>query len=392
MERPLKDVIANMDSGARPKGGAQVSGVPSLGAEHLDGNGGFKFDNIKYVPAEFYSELRAGKICVNDILIVKDGATTGKTSFVTDDFPYESAAINEHVFRLTANATKIDASYLFRFLSSPHGNRQIMADFRGATVGGISRGIIDKVKVPLPPLPEQKRIAAILDKADALRQKRKQSLKLLDEFIRSVFLDMFGDPVVNPKGWPVSTIGEVLEFLTSGSRGWAKYYRSNGSIFLRIQNVGKNKLNLEDLTFVDAPDSTEARRTRVKSNDILLSITADLGRVAVIPKNFGEAYINQHLAILRPLDVVNPIYIAQYLCSTGGINQFKVLNKGGVKAGLNFNDIRSLKFNFAPITLQNKFAATTKFVNEIKANFKLSLREMDEQFNSLVQRAFRGEL
>lgn len=98
---------------------------------------------------------------------------------------------------------------------------------------------------------------------------------------------------------PVIKLGQTLESLTSGSRGWAEYYRDTGSLFLRIQNVRKDELDLSDVAYVQPPDTAEARRTRVQPGDVLLSITADLGRTAIIPDALGEAFINQHLSILR---------------------------------------------------------------------------------------------
>ena len=95
-----------------------------------------------------------------------------------------------------------------------------------------------------------------------------------------------------PTCWPLARLGTLLTFLTSGSRGWAAHYAAEGDLFLRIQNVGRNKLLLDDTAFVRAPDTAEARRTQVQAGDVLLSITADLGRTAVIPDDIGRAFIN----------------------------------------------------------------------------------------------------
>ncbi len=141
----------------------------------------------------------------------------------------------------------------------------------------------------------------------------------------SAFLEMLGDPVTNPKGWPAKPLGQLLAFLTSGSRGWAEYYADTGDIFLRIQNIKRDKLDLSDVAHVRVPDSAEARRTRTYPGDVLLSITADLGRTAVVPDTLKRAFINQHLAILRPLEV-NSEYLSSFLESEGGQRQIKRLN------------------------------------------------------------------
>ena len=214
--------------------------------------------------------------------------------------------------------TKIDRDYLLHFL---RGNEARLADrATGSTFKAITQSTLKEVLLPLPPFPEQKRIAAILDKADEIRRKRAETITLADEFLKSTFLDLFGDPVTNPKGWPVRRLGDLLSFLTSGSRGWAKYYSETGAKFLRIQNVGHNRLLEADMAHVDAPASAESRRTAVQPGDVLLSITADLGRTAVVPKGFGSGHINQHLCILRPrTQDVAPCYLSQFLSSTVAI-------------------------------------------------------------------------
>jgi type I restriction enzyme S subunit len=205
----LREVVAKLASGARPKGGAVSSGVFSIGAEHLDGTGGFDLSKGKYIPLDFYNSIGSGKIKYNDVLIVKDGATTGKVSIVEENFPLSQAAVNEHVFRLELDNLKIEPKFCFYYLMSSQGQKEILSDFRGATVGGISKSILDKIQIPLPPLPVQQRIAAILDAADALRRKDQELLKKYDELAQAIFIDMFGDPVKNEKGWEVKKLNQI---------------------------------------------------------------------------------------------------------------------------------------------------------------------------------------
>ena len=133
------------------------------------------------------------------------------------------------------------------------------------------------LRLPLPPLLEQRRIAEVLDGAEALRAKRRAILAQLDSLTQSIFLDLFGDQTTILKKWTIKKLGELLEFLTSGSRGWAEYYAASSNLFLRIQNVRRDELLLDDIAYVTAPDTAEAKRTRVQPGDVLLSITADLG-------------------------------------------------------------------------------------------------------------------
>jgi len=262
------------------------------------------------------------------------------------------------------------------------------------TVPIINKGRFQELKIPLPPLPEQKRIAAILDKADAIRRKRQQAVKLTEELLLSVFLDIFGDPVTNPRGWEVKPLAEEITFMTSGSRGWAEHYSDHGSKFIRIQNVKNGQLHFNDIQYVKAPDNKEAARTKVQENDLLISITADLGRTAVVDKQTADegAHINQHLALVRLSNAINPHFVAAYLESQGGKRQFLQLDQSAVKSGLNFDSIKSLQLYNPPLVLQNQYAAAVKSVENTKVKLKEAADTSDTLFTSLLQRAFRGEL
>ncbi|MFM7854055.1 MAG: restriction endonuclease subunit S, partial [Flammeovirgaceae bacterium] len=302
MQVKLSQILSSLESGGRPKGGASLEnkGIPSLGVEHLDGNGGFNFKTVKYIPEEFFNSLKNGIIGKENILIVKDGATTGKVSFVTDEFPFDKAAVNEHVFLLKVNKSKANPKFVFHYLKCPQGQREIMRDFRGATVGGISRGFVDYVKLELPPLPDQLHIANLLSKAENLISQRKESIVLLEDFLKSVFSDLFGNPVTNKRNFKAVRLKELTTFLTSGGRGWGEYYSTHGERFIRSLDVRMNYISNEDAAFVNPPNNQEANRTKVQDLDILLTITGSkIGRVAMVPKHFGTAYVSQHVAIIR---------------------------------------------------------------------------------------------
>jgi len=261
----------------------------------------------------------------------------------------------------------------------------------GANLPRLTPTVIEKIKIPLPPMEEQKLIAEVLDKADELRAKRRAALAQLDSLTQSIFLEMFGDPASILQKWPSRKLGELLEFLTSGSRGWAEYYSESGDLFLRIQNVRRDQLLLDDIAYVQAPDTAEAKRTRVQAGDVLFSITADLGRTAVVPEGLGTAYINQHLSILRTKALV-PRFLSAYFASPAGERQVFGRNRHAVKAGLNFDDVRSFLIPVPPIDLQHEFAERVTAVEKLKATQQASLAELDTLFASLQHRAFIGEL
>jgi type I restriction enzyme S subunit len=255
----------------------------------------------------------------------------------------------------------------------------------------VSKSKFAELTIPLPPLAEQRRIAGILDKAEALRAKRLATLAKIDILPQAIFLELFGDRTAIMQNWPGKKLGELLDFMTSGSRGWAEYYSDSGDLFLRIQNVRHDQLLLDDIAFVKAPDTAEAKRTRVQPGDVLLSITADLGRTAVVAEGLGPAFINQHLSILRTKSLV-PRFLSAYFASPLGQHEVAKKNRQGVKAGLNFDDIRSFVVPLPPIELQREFARRVTAMEKLKAAQRASLEKLDALFASLQHRAFRGEL
>ena len=161
---PLLELLESLESGSRPKGGVRgiESGIPSIGGEHLDSEGGFKLSNIRYVPESFADSMTKGKIEIGDVLVVKDGATTGKVSYVSSAFPYKKAVVNEHVF-LCRVSNLLPSKYVFYYLFSEQGKQEILEDFRGAAQGGISQRFASLVQIPLAPINEQLRIVEKLE-------------------------------------------------------------------------------------------------------------------------------------------------------------------------------------------------------------------------------------
>jgi type I restriction enzyme M protein len=196
----LGNITKLIASGQRPKGGVRhiESGVPSLGGEHINSEGGFNFSELKYVPRDFFDRLENAHLNPGDILMVKDGATTGKVAIVTNAFPYREACINEHVFRIVAE-DKIEPYYLFAFLYSSLGQRQIQRLISGGAQKGITREAVGQIKIPLPPLKIQKQIAQEIKKrrrqAEALRSQAQKTLEEAKKIAGGIILGS-GEPQV----------------------------------------------------------------------------------------------------------------------------------------------------------------------------------------------------
>ena len=251
------------------------------------------------------------------------------------------------------------------------------------------------MKSPLPPLAEQRRITEVLDQAEALRARRRAALAQLDSLTQSLFLDLFGDPATNPKGVNIEPLDNYLLFVTSGGRGWAESYAPTGSRFIRSLDVQMNHIGNDDIAFVAAPDNAEARRTRVKAGDVLLTITGSrIGRVAPVPEDLEGSFISQHVAILRvDSKRIEPGFLSFFLSfDAGGQRQIAKAQSGQTKPGLNFEQIRRFQVPVPPIELQSEFARQVTAVEKLKRAQCASLAELDALFATLPHRAFRGEL
>lgn len=302
------------------------------------------------------------------------------------------ATTNQAIAGIEVNKDIVNKEYLYYFLKSL--KEKIERNGRGVAQKNINLSILRSYDILLPPLEEQERIVSILEKAENAIEKRVESINLLDEYLKSVFVDMFGDVINNQKAFLRSELGNYIDFLTSGSRGWAKYYSDNGEIFITIKNVKNSKLYFQDITYVTAPNTKEAERTRVKKDDLLISITADLGRTAVVDKEIADlgAYINQHLCLVRLSKSLNPIFISYLLESDACKTIIDSYNQVGVKSGLNFEAIKSIPIFVPSIEIQEEFTHIVDRVESIKNKKLESKTELENNFNSLMQKAFNGEL
>ena len=255
----------------------------------------------------------------------------------------------------------------------------------------INKTQFSNIEIPIPSLEVQKDIVSKLDKISNVIALRKEQLAKLDQLVKSRFIELFGDPVTNPMGWPVYELSKHIHFLTSGSRGWAQYFTDSGEYFITIKNVKNCRITLDDVQHIVPPDNAEAKRTKVQEGDLLISITADLGRTGVVTQEIAEhgGYINQHLTCIRlDREAVRPLYVAYYMESDAGKRQFQAKNQSAVKAGLNFNSINALRLAVPPIELQDAFIAFVEQIDKSKMAIQQSLNKLELLKKSLMQEYF----
>ena len=280
--------------------------------------------------------------------------------------------------------------YLYYFMDS------YVEELRKLSIGGVIKyiklGNLTDALIELPEINNQKAVVNILNKAKCVLTYRQQQLQKLDELVKARFVEMFGDPKINPNNYPVCQLSNFIVFLTSGSRGWAQYCADDGTEwFITIKNVKDCHIETDNMQPINAPDNAEAKRTRVQEGDLLISITADLGRTGVVTKEIAEhgAYINQHLTCIRlKQDVLNPLYVAYFMESPAGKEQFESKNQSAVKAGLNFNSINSLRLMVPPLDDQNAFVDFIKQTDKSKVAVQKALDEAQLLFDSLMQKYF----
>ena len=196
--------------------------------------------------------------------------------------------------------------------------------------------------------------------------------------------------------WQAKKLGEVTKTITSGSRDWAQYYADAGSKFIRMTNLSRDgiHLKLDDLKFVDVNSlSADGKRTSLVSGDVLISITAELGKIGWIPSNFGEAFINQHTALVRiKADLANSKLIA-YLLSTPKINKkINKLNDAGAKAGLNLPTIKSIDFYFPALQEQTKIADFLTAIDDRISQLAQKCELLEQYKKGVMQKIFSQEL
>ena len=182
-----------------------------------------------------------------------------------------------------------------------------------------------------------------------------------------------------PQSWTSQPLGSLAEVITSGSRGWAKYYSETGAKFLRIGNLTREHINLrlDDLVFVTPPNGQEGSRTAVRTNDLLISITADLGIIGSIPPEFGEAYVNQHVALVRLKESeVSPRWPAHFLSSRRSQLLFQRLNDQGAKAGINLPAVAQIEVPLPPRDEQDAIVERLDAVDEKVARFRVERQKL----------------
>jgi len=331
------------------------------------------------------------------VLLAEDGGHFGNPD---RDIAYIAAGkywVNNHAHVLKPKSG-VDLDFLYRVLQ----RYDVRSFIKGATRAKLTKGDASRIPFPLPPLKEQKRIAAILDKAENLRRKRQQAIQLADEFLRSVFLDMFGDPVTNPKGWEVMKIsdaidnGSILE-VQDGNHGndhpKVSDFSEEGYPFVAANVVRKGKILFNKCYYLDESWLRKLRIGFAKPNDVLISHKGSLGFTAVLDDSY-ETYIFSPQTTYYRLNPgkIEPEFLKGYFDSNYFQRLFQKEGIQSTRAYLGITRQKEQPVMIPPIEMQRKYVEIVRSFNKRMETINNAANSMPTLFNSISQRAFSGNI
>ncbi len=282
----------------------------------------------------------------------------------------------------------------FLWYSLINRTHELISKGTGSTFKAINKQILFDLKIPLPPLEEQEKIAMVLDKVSELIEKREQQLVKLDELIKSRFVEMFGDPVTNSDDWNKEQLKNITKKIGSGStpKGGKESYHTEGISLIRSLNVHNGKFEYKDLAYIDELQAKQLNNVMVEEQDVLFNITgASVARSCIVPKNLLPARVNQHVTIIRcNLEQLNPIFLNQQLLNASYQNFLIFLGEsnGATRQALTKEQIENFFVIVPPLELQNQFAEFVEQTEKIKVAINSSLDKLKTLKKALMQRFF----
>jgi type I restriction enzyme S subunit len=395
---PLSEVLIDAKPGFAC-GDDPQDGIFQFRMNNVTIEGRFDFSRKRRVPRET-GNLDTYLVQPGDVLFnaTNSPELVGKSAFFSG---YEEPAVfSNHFLRLRPRPDRLDGRFLARWLTLQFQRRVFQGMCRQwvnqATVG---RDSLLELRIPIPPLAEQRRIADVLDQEETLRVRRRGALAQLDTLTQSIFLDFFGAPANH--GWPMATISEIADPSDGsirtgpfGSQLLHSEFVDEGVAVLGIDNAVANEFRWDELRFISHAKYRELKRYTVKPGDVLITIMGTCGRCAVVPDNVPLAINTKHLCCIT-LDQAKclPVFVHAYFLRHPLARRYlDQTAKGAIMSGLNMGIIKAMLIPLPPIELQREFAACVAGSEKLTIAYRASLAELDALFATLQHRAFRGEL
>lgn len=366
----------------------QKQGIPVIRISNISDNSVLLDDKTVFVDSVSQDMLQKYSIHKGDILVALSGATTGKFGIYEED---TEALLNQRVAKLIPS-NLINNLYLYYYLNTLRSI--ILQRAMGVAQPNISPKEIEDMIIFLPLLETQIKIAQILDQAQRLIDKRKEQIALLDELVQSVFYDMFGDPALNDKEWECGRISDIIVKTQYGTSTKANENEGEYAV-LRMNNITyRGNWDFRALKYVDL-DEKDRKKYLVYKGEVLFNRTNSkelVGKTAVYKREEPMAYAG-YLVKATPNNRANGQFIASYM-NTKYIKSllFNMAKNIVGMANINAEEFKSIKVYIPPIELQNQFAEMVENIEKQKELLNKSLAELETNFHSLMQRAFRGEL
>ena len=341
----------------------------------------YPFDDINVAKYELFE---------GDLLLSLTG-NVGRVGSL--DKKFLPAALNQRVacIRIKDN-TALDKSFLFDLLNSDSFEQKCILSSKGVAQKNLSTEWLKDYKIPLPPLVEQHKIAAVLDNVSDLIAKRRQQLNKLDELVKSRFIEMFVATDVASK-WPYCTIADVSNDMRTGPFGSALHHDEfvdSGVFVLGIDNAVENKFSYNRMRYITEEKYQQLKRYTVYPGDVIITIMGTVGRSAVIPADMPKAINTKHLACITPnVEMVNAQFLSCAFQIYPGIRtQLQNQRKGAIMDGLNLTIIKGLSFCIPPINLQNQFVEFYEQTDKSKLAIQKSLEKLEILKKALMQKYF----
>ncbi|WP_320167734.1 restriction endonuclease subunit S [Mangrovibacterium marinum] len=330
-----------------------------------------------------------------DLLFVRSSLKREGVAFCSMYDSKEECLFSSFMIRVRLRKELSDPKYVSYILRSNVCRERLIGASNTSTITNINQEGLSSVQIPLPSLPIQQKIAAILDAADEYRQKTKALVAKYDQLAQSLFLDMFGDPVSNPKGWEKVIFQKMVASdcpLTYGIVQPGDEVES-GVPCVRPVDLVTQYVEVETLKKIDAKISDQFKRTILKSGEILLSVRGSVGVISIAGESLKGSNVTRGIVpIWFDAEISNKLFFF-YLYKTVSIqNQIKGLARGATLIQLNLADLRNLELIKPPLKLQTQFAERIQQIELLKQQAQASLQKAEELFQSLLQRAFKGEL
>lgn len=377
------------------------NGVPIIRNQNIKENR-LDLTEVLYITKEFDLANKKKRLLKGDILTVRTGYP-GITAVVTmNEESYQSFT----TLISTPDKEKVDSNFLAYYMNSPRGKQNLTDLSSGGAQQNLNVSSLESFKVVVPPIKEQQKIAEILSSADEQMEKTEQLIEKTKELKKGLMQQLLTKGIGHtefmqtklgeiPIEWDIKTIGSLTGFIGSGvtPKGGSTVYRSEGTIFIRSQNVHFIGMKLKDVAFISSEIDEKMRRTRVFENDVLLNITgASIGRCTVVPTGFPSANVNQHVCIIRTKKEMCPYFLNYYLSSEFGQQQIFKQQLGQTREGLNFQQIRNFHIIVPTFKEQRKIAEILSAVDEQIGIYEKEKIKQIELKKALMQQLLTGKL